>query len=199
MIQDAHTLWDLGKVAHVQPYLPGEYGSPARQPFILVIQDQWMLEMCERLSIKILWAIDSRFKTKQFRLALYAIVAPNTMGIGIPLWYMICSSEKRSNHEQDALETCLGVIFARMQNVRANAIVIIKVGHCPGHPWLVGRLGRDLQGLGLGSRWGRRFCVYGLWLFSFRPTLSSDSTASTFISSNKPKVSNQLAPRPSWR
>ena len=42
---------DLGKVAHVQPYLPSEYGSPARQPFILVLQDEWMLEMCERLSI----------------------------------------------------------------------------------------------------------------------------------------------------
>ena len=39
MMQDAYALRDLGKVAHVQPYLPGEYGSPARQPFILVLQD----------------------------------------------------------------------------------------------------------------------------------------------------------------
>ena len=40
MMQDAYALRDLGKVAHVQPYLPGEPGSPARQPFILIFQDQ---------------------------------------------------------------------------------------------------------------------------------------------------------------
>ena len=39
MMQDAYALRDLGKVAHVQPYLPGEYGSPTRQSFILVLQD----------------------------------------------------------------------------------------------------------------------------------------------------------------
>ena len=126
MMQDAYALRDLGKVAHVQPYLPGEYGSPARQPFILVLQDEWMLEMCERLSINNSWAIDSTFKTNQFGLPLYAAVAPNAMGVGIPLWYMICSSDKGSNHEQVALETCLRVIFARMPNVRPNAIVIDK-------------------------------------------------------------------------
>ena len=47
MMQDAFALGDTGMVAHVQPYLPGEYGSPTREPSILVIQDQWMLEMCE--------------------------------------------------------------------------------------------------------------------------------------------------------
>ena len=48
------------------------------------------------------------------------------MGIGIPLWYMLCSSDKGSNHEQVALETCLRVIFARRPTVRPNAIVIDK-------------------------------------------------------------------------
>ena len=126
MMQDAYALRDLGKVAHVQPYLPGEPGSPAIQPFILILQDQWMLEMCERLTLNNSWAIDSTFKTNQFGLPLYAAVAPNAMGIGIPLWYMLCSSDKGSNHEQVALETCLRVIFARMPTVRPNAIVIDK-------------------------------------------------------------------------
>ena len=39
MMQDAYAIRVLGKVTHVQPYLLGEYGSPTRQPFILVIQD----------------------------------------------------------------------------------------------------------------------------------------------------------------
>ena len=47
MMQDACALREIGKVAHVQPYFPAEYGSPARQPFISVLQDEWMLEMCE--------------------------------------------------------------------------------------------------------------------------------------------------------
>ena len=37
MMQDAYALQYLEKVAHVQPYLPGEPGSPARQPFILIL------------------------------------------------------------------------------------------------------------------------------------------------------------------
>ena len=68
MMQDAYALRDLGKVAHVQPYLPGEPGSPAIQPFILILQDQWMLEMCERLTLNNYWEIDSTFKTNQFGL-----------------------------------------------------------------------------------------------------------------------------------
>ena len=39
---------------------------------------------------------------------------------------MICSSDKGSNHEQVALETCLKVIFVRMPRVRPNVIVIDK-------------------------------------------------------------------------
>ena len=72
------------------------------------------------------WAIDSTFKTNQFGLPLYAVVAPNAMGIGIPLWSMLCSSDKGSNHEQVALEAFLRLIFARMPTVKPNAIVIDK-------------------------------------------------------------------------
>ena len=40
MMQDAYELQDLGKVAHVQPYLPGPNGSPTQQPFILILRCQ---------------------------------------------------------------------------------------------------------------------------------------------------------------
>ena len=48
------------------------------------------------------------------------------MGIGIPLWYMICSFEKGSNYEKVALETYLKVIFVRSPKVRPNVIAIDK-------------------------------------------------------------------------
>ena len=83
-----------------------------------------MLEVCERLSPNNSWAIDYTFKTNQFELSLYAVVAPTSMGFGILLWYMIHGSGKGPNHEQFALETCLRVIFTRMFKVRPNAIVI---------------------------------------------------------------------------
>ena len=47
MRQDAYALQDVGKVAHVQPYLPSECISSSMQPFISMLQAQWMLEMCE--------------------------------------------------------------------------------------------------------------------------------------------------------
>ena len=48
MIHKAYALKSQGKVVHVQPYIPG------LQPFILIIQDQWMLEMAMRFFIRVL-------------------------------------------------------------------------------------------------------------------------------------------------
>ena len=60
MMQEAYALKDQGKVAYIQPYIP------TKQPFVLIIQDQWMLNMCMRLSKNNAWAIDSTFKTNVF-------------------------------------------------------------------------------------------------------------------------------------
>ena len=48
------------------------------------------------------------------------------MGVGIPLCYMLCSSDCGSNHEQIALEITLKIIFKRMESERPNATVIDK-------------------------------------------------------------------------
>ena len=72
------------------------------------------------------WTIDSTVKTNQFTLSFYAAVAPNNMGVGIPLWYMLYCSNQGSKHEQFALETCLKIIFARMLSLRPNVIMIDK-------------------------------------------------------------------------
>ena len=62
------------------------------------------------------WAIDSTFKTNQFGLPLYATVPTNKQGMGIPLWYMIYTSDGY-RHEQYALEVTLKVMFERMNGI----------------------------------------------------------------------------------
>ena len=105
---------------HVQPYVQEIKGSLAKQPFVMIIQDKCMLEMCIQLSYNNAWAT---FKTNWFGLPLYAAAAPNNIGLGIPLWYILCSSDSGSNHEQIALEMTLRIIFKRMESLRPNAIV----------------------------------------------------------------------------
>ena len=62
MMQEAYALKEQGKVAYVQPYIPG------KQPFVLIMQDKWMLNMCIRLSKNNVWSIDFTFKTNVFGL-----------------------------------------------------------------------------------------------------------------------------------
>ena len=90
------------------------------------MHDKWMLSMCIRLSKNNAWAIDSTFKTNVFGLPLYAAVAPNEHGVGIPLWYMLCTNDTGSQHEQLALEMTLKIIFEKMEGVRPKALVIDK-------------------------------------------------------------------------
>ena len=118
MIREAYALKEQGKVVYVQPYIP------TKQGFVLIMQDQWMYHMCMRLSKNNAWAIDSTFKTNVFGLPLYAAVAPNEQGVGIPLWYMLCTNDAGSQHEQLALQMTLKFIFERMEGVRPNALVI---------------------------------------------------------------------------
>ena len=66
-----------------------------------------MLNMCMRLSKNNAWAIDSTFKTNVFGLPLYVVVALNEQTIGIPLWYMLCTNDVGSDHDQLALEMTL--------------------------------------------------------------------------------------------
>ena len=70
--------------------------------------------MCTRFSKNNAWEIDSTCKTNVFGLPLYAAVAPNEQGVGIPLWYMLCTNDAGSQHEQLALEMTLKFIFERM-------------------------------------------------------------------------------------
>ena len=82
--------------------------------------------MCIRLSKNNSWAIDSTLKTNVFGLPSYVAIAPNEQVVVIPRWYMRCTNETRSQHEQVTLQITLKIIFERMQGVRPKALVIYK-------------------------------------------------------------------------
>lgn len=113
------------QVCYCQPYNPQAVDDKDK-PFIVIIQDQWMLDMAMRFSTNNSWAIDSTFKTNVFGLPLYAAVVPNQHGIGIPIWLMMCTNDPGSDHEKIALEVSLKIIFSRMKNIRPTALVIDK-------------------------------------------------------------------------
>ena len=61
--------------------------------------------------------IDSTFKTNQFVLLLYVVVAPNEEGMGLPLWYMLCTYDDGNKYGQLASETTLKIVFQRIRDV----------------------------------------------------------------------------------
>ncbi|MCO5547551.1 hypothetical protein L7F22_001001 [Adiantum nelumboides] len=113
------------EVLYCQPYNPTA-SDPKDRPFILVLQDEWMLGMGIRFSANNAWAIDSTFKTNKYGLPLFAAVLPNQLGVGIPIWFMLCTCDVGARHEVIALEITIKRIFSRMANVRPSALVIDK-------------------------------------------------------------------------
>ncbi|KAI5077701.1 hypothetical protein GOP47_0007525 [Adiantum capillus-veneris] len=127
MYMEALKLQAVGKFAYVQPYNPNAL-QDVNKPFVIIIQDDWMLQMCIRFSQHNAWAVDITFKTNVYGLPLYATVLPNQNGTGIPLWLMMCTSDPGTCQESVALELTIWMIFLRMGSIRPNAIVIDK---CP--------------------------------------------------------------------
>ncbi|KAI5077831.1 hypothetical protein GOP47_0007655 [Adiantum capillus-veneris] len=127
MYMEALKLQAAGKVAYVQPYNPNAL-QDVNKTFVVIIQDDWMLQMCILFSQHNAWAGDSTFKTNVYGLPLYAAVLSNQNGTGIPLWLMMCTSDPGTCQESVALELTIRMIFWRMGSIRPNAIVIDK---CP--------------------------------------------------------------------
>ncbi|MCO5578720.1 hypothetical protein L7F22_032565 [Adiantum nelumboides] len=125
MYMEAKVLQNQGKVLYCQPYNPTA-SDPKNRPFILILQDEWMLEMGIRFSANNAWAIDSTFKTNKYGLPLFAAMLPNQLGVGIPIWFMLCTCDVGARHEVIALEITIKRIFSRMANVRPSALVIDK-------------------------------------------------------------------------
>jgi hypothetical protein len=69
-----------------------------------VIQTHWMRNLAKEISKDSAWAIDSTFKTNRHGLLLYAAMCPNKQGVGMPVFFMLCSANVGSNHESVALK-----------------------------------------------------------------------------------------------
>ncbi|MCO5566318.1 hypothetical protein L7F22_019995 [Adiantum nelumboides] len=80
MYMEAKVLQNEGKVLYCQPYNPIA-SDPKDKLFILILQDEWMLEMSIRFSANNAWAIDSTFKTNKYGLSLFAAVLHNQLGV----------------------------------------------------------------------------------------------------------------------
>ena len=114
-----------GKIIFYQPYAPKDK-DVRKRPFIVVIQDDWMRDVGRRFSHGNSWALDSTFKTNHYDLPLYAAVVPNQDGKGVPVFYMLCTKDKKQGHQGIALELALIAVFASLGAVRPSAIVIDK-------------------------------------------------------------------------
>jgi hypothetical protein len=93
---------------------------------VVVIQDEFMKNLAQRFSGNNSWALDSTFSTNQFGLPLYAAIVPNQDGIGIPVFYMLCSNVPKQGHEGIAIEIALTHVFESLGKIRPSAIVIDK-------------------------------------------------------------------------
>jgi hypothetical protein len=114
-----------GKILYYQPYAPKDE-DPKKRPFVVVIQDDFMRKSALRFSGNNSWALDSTFKTNQYGLPLYAAIVPNQDGIGIPVFYMLCSNDVKEGHEGLAIEIALSHVFGSLGEVRPSAIIIDK-------------------------------------------------------------------------
>lgn len=164
----------------MQPYNPSAI-EEERRPFVLIMQDEWMLQTAIRFSYQSAWAVDSTFKTNVFGLPLYAAVLPNQLGVGIPVWLMMCTNDVGTSHESIALELTFKKVLSRMQGVRPAAIVIdkspqelhsiLKVTNEDPHCWADGEDGNRHQiACNVLLCW---FHVKKAWVENFLPQVSN--------------------------
>jgi len=84
-----------------------------KQPFILIIQTKWMRELTMNIIPNSAWAIDYTFKTNQYGLPLYTTMCLNTRMLGMPIFFMLCSTNVDKRHETVALRLTLKVVFEK--------------------------------------------------------------------------------------
>lgn len=127
MEKEAHSLMSIGEAIFYQPYAPN-HPDEQRRPFVLILCNEWMRDVARQFSGGKAWALDSTFKTNQFGMPLYGATVPNQHGMGMPMFFMLCSTGK--GHEEAALSLTLTKVFEYIDragpSVRPAAIVIDK-------------------------------------------------------------------------
>lgn len=75
-----------------------------KRGMILILQTPLMKHWQKRFSRNNSWQCDSTFGVNMFGFPLYALTVTNAYGQGVPIAFMICSTEKGSGQEAFALE-----------------------------------------------------------------------------------------------
>jgi hypothetical protein len=58
-----------------------------------------MRDVVKMFSLGNSWTLDSTFKTNECNLPLYAAIVPNQDGKKVPVFYMLCSKDKKQEHK----------------------------------------------------------------------------------------------------
>ncbi|KAJ7565904.1 hypothetical protein O6H91_02G080200 [Diphasiastrum complanatum] len=124
LLKEVEALRRTGTVIYFQQY---DVFNPKeeKQPFVCVLMTSWMREMAMRFSADNVWALDSTFKACVRGLPLYAAAVPNQDGVGMPIFFMLCSADSGSRHESIAIRLALIAVFQQI-SVRPAAILINK-------------------------------------------------------------------------
>jgi hypothetical protein len=133
-MKDVLTWIEQDKIIFFQKYDPFN-NLEDRRPYVMVIQTPWMQSLAKEITINSSWAIDSTFKTNQYGLLLYAAMCSNEHGVGMLIFFMLCSTDVGSKHESMALMLTLTTVFRKMEGIRPNAIVIDKISFVQRNYW----------------------------------------------------------------
>jgi len=90
------------------------------------MQTEEMLKRASTITPNSAWVIDSKFKTNQWGMSLFAGMCPNTSGLGMPIFIMLYSDDNESGQVGTALWLTIKVVFQSIGIIRPNAIVIDK-------------------------------------------------------------------------
>jgi len=91
-----------------------------KRPFVVIMMDDWMLQLAKRLTPNSTWIVDSTFKTNQYSMPLFGVVCPNEESIGMLVFLMLCSNDKNSGHEGIALQLTMTKVFEVLGDVCSN-------------------------------------------------------------------------------
>jgi hypothetical protein len=116
---------EKNKVIFYQSYSPN-HDDLAKQPLVLVIQTDEILERAKSITPNSAWVKDSTFKTNHWGMSLFAGMCPNKAGLGMPIFLMLCSDDNESGQVGTTLYLTIKAVIRNIGTIRPNATIIDK-------------------------------------------------------------------------
>ena len=74
-----------------------------KRPFVIDMQTKEMLERAKNITLNFAWVIDSTFKINHWSMSFFLGICPNENGLGLPVFHMFCSDNKKQKHVETTL------------------------------------------------------------------------------------------------